>query len=68
MKAHPILLQRKYYKVILLLAKTKNISLEAALTLFYASPVYMQMREGISDMHCRSEICLVQEITSTDNT
>ena len=33
-----------------------------ALELFYHSDTYALMREGVTDMHCRSDLYLVDEI------
>lgn len=63
MNAHPILLQKKYARIIELLAKEKQLTLDEALELFYHSQVYELMREGCSDMHCMSDLYLVEEIT-----
>jgi len=32
--------------------------------MFYQSQTYIEMREGISDMHCRSDIYLAEDIIS----
>ena len=50
-----------------LLATRENISLRQAMDVFYKSYTYQEMREGISDMHCRSELYLAEEI-SLENT
>lgn len=63
MNANPILLQKKYARVIELFAKENNISLDVALDFFYHSEVYLLMREGSSDMHCMSDQYLAQELT-----
>ncbi|MDR2579418.1 MAG: hypothetical protein LBC85_00290 [Fibromonadaceae bacterium] len=64
MKAHPTLLQSKYKGVIDALAKKANISLREALDMFYKSPIYEEISLGISDMHCRSDGYLAEEIIS----
>ena len=64
MTANPILLQKKYARVVALFAKEMNFTLEKALVFFYHSDVYELMREGISDMHCMSDEYLVQELKS----
>ena len=64
MKADKALLQLKYDSVIEALAALKGISLREALDMFYKSRVYEEMREGISDMHCRSDIYLAEDIVS----
>ena len=60
MTANPILLQKKYARVIECFAKQQGLSLDEAL--FYHSEVYQLMRDGISDMHCMSDLYLVEEL------
>lgn len=60
--ANPILLQKKYARVIACFAKQQGISLDEALDLFYRSEVYQLMREGVSDMHCMSDLYLAEEL------
>lgn len=60
--ANPILLQKKYARVIACFAKQQGISLDKALDLFYRSEVYQLMREGVSDMHCMSDLYLAEEL------
>lgn len=67
MNANPILLQKKYARVVELFAKENNISLEKALDIFYHSELYKLMREGVSDMHCMSDEYLVQELEEEIN-
>jgi len=62
MKADKTLLQFKYNSVIEELSAQRKIPLRQALELFYKSRVYNEMREGISDMHCRSDKYLAEEI------
>ncbi len=62
MTAHPILLQMKYARVVALLAHDLNIPIEDALGKFYNSTTYQLVRQGISDMHCRTDQNLVDEI------
>ena len=62
MIANPSLLQKKYSRVIECFAKQQGISLDEALDLFYRSEVYQLMREGISDMHCMSDLYLAEEL------
>ena len=49
MNANPILLQKKYSRVIECFARRQNISLDAALGFFYHSEVYQLIRDGVSD-------------------
>ena len=62
MNANPILLQKKYSRVIECFADKMNISLNAALDFFYRSEVYCLMRDGVSDMHCMSDLYLAEEL------
>ena len=47
MTANPILLQKKYTRVIVCFAKQQGLSLDEALGLFYRSEVYQLMRDGV---------------------
>ena len=62
MKADKAILQLKYDSVIETLSSLHGIPLRQALDIFYKSQVYQEMCEGISDMHCRSDIYLAEEI------
>ena len=62
MNASPALLQKKYSRVIALFAEKTAIPLEEALKKFYHSELYQVVSQGISDMHCRSDEYLVQEL------
>ena len=62
MNANPILLQKKYARVVKLFAEQNNLALDEALGIFYHSQLYQLMSEGISDMHCMSDEYLVQEL------
>ena len=55
MMANPILLQKKYSRVIECFAKRQGISLDEALGFFYHSEVYKLVCDGVSDMHCMIE-------------
>ena len=62
MTANPILLQKKYARVIECFAKQQGLSLDEALGLFYHSEVHQLMRDGVSDMHCMSDLYLAEEL------
>ena len=62
MTANPILLQKKYARVIECFAGQQVLSLDEALGLFYHSEVYQLMRDGVSDMHCMSDLYLAEEL------
>jgi len=67
MKADKTLLQYKYDSVIETLSALKGIPLRQALDMFYKSQTYHEMREGISDMHCRSDIYLAEDIIAENS-
>ncbi len=60
MNANPILLQKKYTRLVELFAKNTGLSVQKSLGIFYHSDLYKLMSEGISDMHCMSDEYLVQ--------
>ena len=62
MRAHPILLQMKYSRIVELYAKRNNVSTLKALDIFYNSNLYTLVSEGISDMQCLSDGYLVEEL------
>lgn len=64
MNANPILLQKKYSRIIETFAAKEQLPLDQALDFFYHSNTYVLMSEGISDMHCMSDPYLVEELKS----
>ena len=54
--------KKKYARIIAGFAEKEKISLENALDFFYRSEVYQLMSKGISDMHCRSDFYLVEDL------
>jgi hypothetical protein len=62
MLANRTLLQHKYASVIDTLSRRQNIGLRQAMDMFYKSQTYKDMRDGISDMHCRSDEYLAEEV------
>ena len=62
MNANPILLQKKYARIVELFANENHLSLDDALDFFYHSSLYQLMSEGISDMHCMSDTYLAQDL------
>ena len=63
MTAHPVLLQKKYVRIIEMFAEANKMGLNEALDFFYNSELYQLIREGCSDMHCMSDQYLVQDLT-----
>ena len=62
MNANPILLQKKYARLVELLSTRAGLSLDAALSFFYHSECYRLIRVGVSDMHCMSDEYLVEDL------
>lgn len=62
MTANPVLLQKKYARVIEQFSKNAGITLDAALEFFYHSETYQLVRDGVSDMHCMSDAYLAEEL------
>lgn len=62
MKASPILLQKKYSRVVELFAGQAGLTLSEALDFFYHSMLYELMSEGVSDMHCMSDAYLAEDL------
>ena len=65
MTANRILLQHKYANVIQAYSTLAGTNLRQALDVFYKSHIYQEMRESVSDMHCRSDKYLAEEILLT---
>ena len=64
MNANPVLLQKKYTRIIELFSKKEGISLNNALDFFYRSKLYPLISEGVSDLHCMSDEYLAEELIS----
>ena len=62
MTANPILLQKKYARIIMQFSIKEKLSLDDALNFFYHSTMYLLMREGVSDLHCMSDEYLAEEL------
>lgn len=67
MNAHPVLLQKKYTRIVEQFASKAGISLDEALSFFYHSEVYKLVSEGVSDMHCMSDGYLVEDLVGEYN-
>lgn len=63
MQANPILLQRKYARIVKLFAEQTGLTYEQALDFFYQSKTFELMSEGVADMHCFSDEYLAEELT-----
>lgn len=62
MEANLILLQKKYVRIVEKFAEQTGINTREAMDYFYRSFTYKEVSEGISDMHCRSDEYLVEEL------
>jgi hypothetical protein len=62
MNANPILLQKKYARVIEKFAGRVHIQLDTALQFFYRSETAKLLRDGVSDLHCMSDEYLATEL------
>jgi len=62
MKASRTLVGHKCANVIREYAKFSKIPLREAFDVFYRSNLYDEIRHGISDMHCRSDGYLAEEL------
>ena len=62
MTANRTLVGHKMSGVIMEYAKLTNIPIRDAFDVFYKSNLYKEIRFGISDMHCRSDGYLAEEL------
>lgn len=62
MNANPILLQKKYARVIACFGEKAGLSMGSALDFFYTSELYPLLRDGVSDLHCMSDGYLADEL------
>lgn len=62
MNANPILLQKKYARIVERYAQRYQVPVETALDLFYSSELYQLVSNGVSDLHCMSDEYLVEEL------
>lgn len=60
--ANKTLLQMKYARIIMRLAKQLNISPLRALDLFYHSDTYVRLSRQEGDLHCMGDGYLVDEL------
>ena len=62
MTANRTLVGHKCAGVIKTYSEFEGISLREAFDRFYTSNLYIEIRNGISDMHCRSDGYLAEEL------
>lgn len=61
-KAKNNILQAKYARIIELVSKELKMPLLEAMSVFYNSKTFELVDEGVSDLHCRSDHYLAQEV------
>lgn len=57
----------KYARIIEILAQRLHITREEAMDIFYSSPVFELIDQGVADLHCRSDQYLADEIIKEAN-
>ena len=62
MNANPILLQKKYARIVECFSVKAGISLAKALDFFYHTETYPLISQGVSDLHCMSDEYLADEL------
>lgn len=62
MNANPVLLQKKYVRVIVCFSEKNHLTLDDAMDFFYKSELYTLVHEGVSDLHCMSDQYLADEL------
>lgn len=55
-------LDMKYARIIEIISERRHISREEAMDMLYTSPVLGLIEDGISDLHCRSDLYLADEV------
>jgi len=67
MTANRTLVGHKLASVIKTYAELEKIPIRDAFDIFYKSNLYTEIRHGISDMHCRSDGYLAEELQMEQN-
>ena len=62
MDGRRVIMQMKYARIIDGVAKKLSISIEKAMELFYSSQTFEMIDRGIAELHCRSDIYLIDEL------
>lgn len=62
MNANPVLLQKKYCRIIEMFAEQAGLTLDEALGFFYHSSLYQLLKDGLSDLHCMSDGYLAEDL------
>ncbi len=62
MRANRTLLHMKYGRVIMRFAELSGLSLREAMDFFYHSTERILISEGVSDLHCMSDMYLARDL------
>lgn len=62
MDAVAILKQMKYARIIKAYAEQFGVSYYDAMKFFYRSVTFQLLEDGVADLHCRSDLYLVDEL------
>lgn len=62
-----IVCDMQYARIIEILAEKLHISREEAMDMFYSSPVFELIDQGVADLNCRSDKYLADEIIIWNN-
>lgn len=62
MRANPILLQIEYANIVEAFAEKSGLCPRHALDFFYHSKTYYLISRGVSDMHCKTDQYLTEEL------
>lgn len=55
-------LQIKYARIIKAFAEKAHLTYEQAMDIFYNSDIFRLINEGVADLHCRSDLYLINEL------
>ena len=62
MDAVKIIKQMKYARIIKAFAEQVGMSYYEAMRFFYNSTTFQLLEDGVADMHCRSDLYIVDEL------
>ena len=61
------IMQMKYARIIQCISEMYDMSLEDAMDIFYTSRTFEFIRDGVSELHCRSDKYLADEVMIEHN-
>lgn len=65
--AKQAVLQIKYARIIKAFAEKAHLTYEQAMDIFYNSDIFRLINEGVADLHCRSDLYLINELWADYN-